>query len=106
MATYEATGGIGIYGCAGVKVKKFYISKYNVGNVLYTRPRAIKGRLEKVAIKKVMTDTDGVPLGLYKDTLNSFWNENELLNLAEAMQYIAAYQQKLAAQTLAAVKTC
>ncbi len=86
---------IHIGGCAGVSVKKYYLNKFEEGDVVYFVPKARRGILEPHAIREVMikpvNGNEIWPIFLYKDSLNAYFNENELCNRTVATQLADAY---------------
>lgn len=74
-------------------------SLYPVNSVVYLRYKAIKGILEKIAIKDTMLQfglkTGGQIIPVYKDTLNFLYNEEELCTYQEALDLVAEYNSNL-----------
>lgn len=72
------------------------MARFTVNSVVYLQYKAVKGILEKVAIKEVMSysglKTGGQIVSIYKDTLNSLYNEEELCTYQEALDFVEAYQ--------------
>lgn len=72
--------------------------KYQVGSVLCSRPEAMRGVIEKVAIKTVRLISGqrafGATIPLYVDTYNWFWNEGDLCTQSEAVTLAIAYLQQ------------
>lgn len=94
MLHYIGSGGIKISGCA-IANKVVYVShKWEVNSILYIRHKAVKGVLERVAIKRVILNSVAnqiVPI--YQDTLNSLWNEDDLLTEAHAIELTEIYRE-------------
>lgn len=86
---------ISIGGCAIVTVKKYYTTAFAVGSLVYFVPKAKKGILYPVAIKKIeaIFQSAALPTMLYTDTLNALYNEDELCGEAEAIQYALAFYE-------------
>jgi hypothetical protein len=107
---YTAIGGISIFGCARIKHSAYYVYKYGENSIVFLRNKAAKGNLEKIAIKKVILQsshkTGGQIVPLYQDTLNSYYNEEELCTHKEAVDLAIAYYETLKALTLEASKKC
>lgn len=57
---------------------------WNINDVLYIKLRAQQGVLERVCIKRIVTNTNY----LYIDTLNTLWNEDELISEEDALDLI------------------
>jgi hypothetical protein len=72
------------------RMTKVYTSKYGERDIVFHRKKAIKGVLERVAIKRVEflggRLTDGQMTHLYIDTYNSHWREDMLCEHGEAVQ--------------------
>lgn len=62
--------------------------RYAEGSCVYNCLNSIKGKLEKICIKKVRINSDIV---IYQDTFNGFWNENDLCTHSEALANAIAY---------------
>jgi len=111
MATqYTATGGINLFGCAIVKHSAYYTYKYGENSIVFLRYKAIRGVLEKIAIKKVILQssvkTGGLIIPLYQDTLNSYYNEEEICTHQEAVNLAKDYYTNLKALATEAAKRC
>lgn len=63
-------------------------SKFNSGNILYSKLAAKKGELEKVVIKKC------VKYKIYLDMLSSMWNESDLIDLENAKKIIEENRER------------
>jgi len=111
MAIYDETssGGAVLGGCASLVYLKTYITAFGVGDIVYSLPKAKRGVLEKVVIKrlKVLSEqrTGGVFQVMYVDTLNALWNEWDLVSHAEAIAIAKAYYEDLLALAQS-LKTC
>ena len=75
--SYSATGAIRIGGCSSYKWAENTIHLYEIGDVLYSKSKALRGFLEKVVIKNTI-------FPIYVDTLNSLWNEEDLISFSQA----------------------
>lgn len=97
-----SSGGAVFGGCASVSYVKTYITEFGSGDIVYSLPKARKGILEKVVIKKTSTVnskfTQGAFRVLYVDTLNSLWNERDLTSHANAISLAKAYYENLLEQ--------
>lgn len=98
-------GGCGLY----THYNLFYL-KFKVGSIVYSRPKALKGIVEKIVIKKIrlfqqslqkqirnpaiefstIEDSFRYP-PLYIDTLNGYHNEEDLCSSEEVVQIIDNY---------------
>lgn len=104
--TYTATGSIRVGGCSSYKWSYNYRYAFAIGSILYLKPKALKGVLEKVVVKDVRFPRKSDPTRrllcrfcdlypLYVDTLNALFNEEELITREEAVELIRDYQEKL-----------
>jgi|GEM_PF-3364150 len=107
---YTALGGINLFGCARVKFSAYYIYKYGENSIVFLRYKAVRGVLEKVAIKKVILQsgfkTGGLIVPLYQDTLNAYYNEEELCTHQEGVDLAKAYYENLKILANEASKKC
>jgi hypothetical protein len=62
---------------------------------VWSKDKAMHGILEKITIKNLYFTTVTT---LYKDTYNTLWNENELLDQADAVALAIAYWETLEAK--------
>lgn len=97
--TYEGDGIVTTHGYAIVKKKSYINYKWGENSILFVKSKAIKGCLEKVCIKKVIINygpnTYNKVIPLYQDTLNSLWNENDLIEELDAKNLALEYWQTL-----------
>jgi hypothetical protein len=110
MFTYIGSGKLIIDGCTTYyDIPKVYY-KYRPGEILYYKPKAEKGKLEKIVIKKVQPvrngKTEGQFVFVYQDTLNSLYNEYDLIYEPEALQIIRLYIETQIWLYKAAIKRC
>lgn len=107
---YTSTGGINLFGCARIKYSFYYNYKYGENSIVFLRYKATRGILEKIAIKKVILQssykTGGLIIPLYQDTLNSYYNEEELCTHQEAVDLATAYYENLKILALEALRNC
>lgn len=93
--SYTATGGATFNGCAATEKITYINYRWGENSVLYVLAKAQKGILEQVAIKRVILNsgrkTFNQVIPIYQDTLNSLWNENDLILEADARTLAAAY---------------
>jgi len=89
--SFQASGGIQVYGKARFFVKYFYAHLYNIAEIVYSRQSASQwGLLEALVIKRIK-----FPYLLYTDTLNGLWNEEDLCNRDTALLLIQARQLRI-----------
>jgi hypothetical protein len=93
--TYQGNGTITTHGHARTS-KKIYISyKWGENSILFVKSKALKGCLEKVCIKSAIINSNAKTFNqvaiIYKDTLNSLWNESDLIEEEEAKSLALAY---------------
>jgi hypothetical protein len=98
MQEYVGSGIARFGGCAKT-TKTVYIGyKWGENSILYVKYKAQKGILETVAIKRVLLNggkkTFNKIIPIYQDTLNSLWNENDLILAEEARSLALDYWQK------------
>jgi hypothetical protein len=103
---YTGSGGATTGGCA-LTFRYVYIEyKWGENSVLYIKHKAVKGILERIAIKRVMLNsgpkTGNQIVPIYQDTLNSLWNEDDLIIESEARDLALAYWEAREAQIAAA----
>lgn len=95
---YNASGFINIYGCSEIERRINVNYKWGERSVVYVKPKAIQGIFEKVAIKKVFMNNFKGNLNpyapIYQDTLNSLYNEDELISEFEAISLVQDYIDK------------
>jgi hypothetical protein len=107
---YTATGGISFYGCARVKLSAYYTYKFGENSIVFLRYKAVRGVLEKIAIKKVTLQsgykTGGLIVPLYQDTLNSYYNEEELCTHQEAVDLATLYYENVKVLANKALRKC
>ena len=107
---YTASGGINIFGCARIKHSIYYTYKYGENSVVFLRYKAVRGILEKIAIKKVIIKqsimTFGQIVPLNQDTLNAYYNEEELCTHQEAVDFAKIFYEATKAAALKAAMNC
>lgn len=82
---YTGNGNVNIGGCARVERRIYVFYKWGERSIVYVKPKAVKGILEKIAVKKViLNNISGQYIPVYQDTLNSLYNEEELITEYEA----------------------
>ena len=93
--TYTAGGIFNLVGCPELDIVHSIPVAYPVGTVAYDRISANRGRMEAIAIKKVMVfhnrKTFGQARLVYKDTLNSLYTDYDLISHDDAKARVIAY---------------
>ena len=85
-------GGLESFGCSRVEKRISVSYRWGERSIVYLKYKAMRGCIEKVAIKRVvMNNKYGGYIPVYWDTLNSIYNENELITETEARQLVQAY---------------
>lgn len=85
-------------GCADTEAFAYLNYEWGEGSILFAKHKALKGIMEKVAIKRVILNASAktgysvVPI--YQDTLNSLWNEKDLLTEPDAKALAIQYWEK------------
>jgi hypothetical protein len=97
--------------CCGVAVRGLVVSyRFAEGSIVYSVRKAMRGIMERVAIKSVRLvanrRTQGRQIPLYTDTFNSLWNENQLCTEAEARDYAIAYLERRQQDAIEAMERC
>lgn len=94
--TYTASGSANIGGCSRYKLAEYVYYAFGIGSVVYSKPKALKGVFEKIVIKNVRFPKTYFKASrksvcrsctlspLYIDTLNAYWNEEELVTYDDA----------------------
>jgi hypothetical protein len=101
MAVFNqiSSGGIVLAGCPVVSYSKTFVTKFAPCEIAFSRKHALKGKLEKIVIKKHkvsnMLKTGGIFHIMYVDTWNGLWNEDELVSHQEAINLATIYYQRL-----------
>lgn len=104
--SHQASGQVVIGGCSAYKWIAYFRLAYGVGSILYFKPKALKGIFEKVVIKdakfpkwfnsETVKRCKGCKVTpLYIDTLNAYFNENELVSYDEAVDLVLEYEENL-----------
>lgn len=101
--TYISNGGIGqVGGCSTYTLFRLYFVKYKVGSIVYSKPKALKGVIEKIVIKKIRLFPERENSlqsvckictfpPLYIDTLNAYHNEEDLVGPEDAVDLVDQY---------------
>jgi hypothetical protein len=108
--SYVGGGVMSAFGCAEASRSIYIAYKWGEGSILFERAKAERGIYALVAIKRVIINngvkTYGQPVALYQDTLNTLWNEDELVTQDEAMSLANEYYVLLQGATLNAAMNC
>jgi len=98
---YTSVGSIYVGNCASCTHTINLTHLYDVGDIVYSGPKARKGFLRKFCIKELRYDAEAIVENivhyyydyppLYIDTFNAYHNEEDLVTLSEAQALIAAY---------------
>ena len=100
--THIAQGIVYTGGCSEYELAHLFHVKYKVGSIVYSKPKALKGKLEKIVVKKhrlfperesslqTVCQICTFP-PLYIDTLNAYHNEEDLVGPEEALALIENY---------------
>jgi hypothetical protein len=92
---YDCSGTVNISGCSRMEKNIYIFYKWGERSVVYIKPKAIKGILEKIAVKKViLNNKNNKYIPIYQDSLNSLYNESELISELEARNYAQDYIDK------------
>jgi hypothetical protein len=96
--TYEyiGSGSIKTKGCADTSRHVFITYKWSENSILFVKKKSMNGILEKIAIKRVILNVKNgfSVIPIYQDTLNSLWNENELVIEQDARDFAIAYWEQ------------
>jgi hypothetical protein len=110
MADYTGQGSVALNGCCTFYFIPRVEYKYQPGQIVYYKPKAEQGKLEKIVIKKVHVvrnaQTYGKFVFMYVDTLNSLYNQYDLIWEDEAMLLIRDYLEKQIAIYKDAIRRC
>lgn len=102
---HTSSGKISIGGCSAYIFYKLFYIKYKVGSIVYSRPKASKGIIEKIVIKKIRLFPEqenslntvykicNFP-PLYIDTLNGYHNEEDLVGSEDAVKLVDQYLER------------
>lgn len=92
---YDCVGKLNISGCSRMERRISVLYKWGERSVVYIKPKAIRGILEKIAVKRViLNNKNNFYAPIYQDSLNSLYNESELISELEAINYVEDYIEK------------
>lgn len=92
MYSYLSSGSINVAGCSRIEKDIFVLYKWGERSIVYFKPKAVKGIIEKIAVKRVILNyIKGQFRPIYIDTLNSLYNEEELIGEYEARSLVQTY---------------
>jgi len=110
MPSYIGSGGFRFGVCSKYWKTINYPHKWSVGDILFSKQKALIGQFEKVAIKEVRlimnANTFGKMIFIYVDTFNSLWNENDLIQEYDALLIAKMYYEKKIIETTNANYPC
>lgn len=111
MPSYTGSGTILINGCTRYKLYLYEVYKWNVGDTAFLAYKASdEGKLEKVVIKKIRLVGNNSTVGeirfIYQDTLNSLYNEWDLVNEYTALNLAKQYYERQMFLTMSAIRPC
>lgn len=99
---HQASGRVRVNGCAGLSLEKNYPALYAVGDRVWIRQKAARGKFESVVVKRVRIKVTDAPsyggveiVVVYADTFNRVWIEFELASQAEAETLVESYRTGL-----------
>lgn len=96
--SFTGSGTIEFNSCTKYRYLKAYPYKWLPGQIVYYKPKAQIGKLEKIVVKKVQVvrtrSTDGTVVFMYIDTFNSIYNEYDLISEIEALVLAKQYYQQ------------
>lgn len=77
----------------------FIYTRYGPGNIVFSKKKALRGKVEKICIKTVIigdiprscSSTGAGIYPIYKDTLNGIWLEEDVVDQATALTLIDFY---------------
>ena len=103
MLTHEASGGMVVAGCAGIKLQRKYAILFPPNSKAYIKRNSkFGGKIEYVVIKKANkhfpnnSEESGVqPDIIYLDTNNRIWTEDEFVTQEQALILAADYWEKM-----------
>jgi len=105
--TYIPNGQIDIKGCSENKRSIFVFYKWGERSVVYVKPKAIRGILERIAVKRVIMNFKlGKYPPIYVDNLNSLYNEDELISETEAKGIVRDYIKRQRSLIEASIGQC
>lgn len=92
MFSYTGSGTINLYGCGLYRKKINVYYKWAEHSILFSKEKAKKGKLEEIYIKTVLLNRSyNQIIPIYKDSYNSLWNEEDLVDANEAVVLIQEY---------------
>jgi hypothetical protein len=100
--SYTAIGSIRLKGCASFEIQLLVPVVFGVGSIVYSKAQAQKGKLEKLAIKRINliddNSNDSFYVINYVDSMNRVWLEDELVWQADALSLAIAYWENIQEQ--------
>lgn len=93
---FTGYGKITFYNCAETRFSPNYYSLFSENDDAYLKNKALKGKIERVVIKKIykkqISSVNNV-IFIYQDTLNFFYEENDLISYEDALDLKNTYIQ-------------
>jgi hypothetical protein len=92
--TYIATGQINVGGCSDYLSQEILYWQFAVNSIVFSKPAALKGKYERIAIKEVIFNNIGNMCRgcnyrpIYKDSYNALWSEEELVAYSDAVEIV------------------
>lgn len=87
---YNSNGKLNLNSCNGYNPQPPVTTKFQIGEIAYLKSKAKKGKIEAVFIEKIKITNQvkcNFIYAIYIDNLNFYYNEDELINLTEALYY-------------------
>ena len=95
---YIGTGGAKTGGCGITGLAQYITTSFKANDNAYVRDSALKGIIEKIAVKEVILTKNNFTynqyLVKYKDTFNRLYIEGDLLDEYNALLLIEAYLER------------
>lgn len=92
---HEAVGSLTLCSTTSFSKNKIITLKFKPRDTVWSKDKAMHGILEKITIKNLYFTAVTT---LYKDTYNTLWNENELLDQSDAVAMAIAYWEGIEAK--------
>lgn len=92
---HEAVGSLRLCSTTSFSKNKLTTIKFKPRDTVWSRAKAMVGILEKITIKTVLFSSVTI---MYKDTYNTLWNENELVDETDATALAIAYWEYVQAK--------
>jgi hypothetical protein len=104
---HSNSGFVVVSGCARIERRIFVNYRWGERSVVFLKYKAEKGIMEKIAVKKVILNFKlGSYTPVYMDTLNSLYNEEELINEEQAKTLVQLYIDRQKSAIAASIRQC